>query len=74
MPAYVVFTDATLEAIADDVPRRAASSRQISGVGATKLERYSDQVLALVAGSDVEEALAVGPEAVVESEPSDTTR
>ena len=72
MPAYVVFTDATLEAIAVRRPTTRVELAQISGVGAMKLERYSDQVLALVEGSDVDGALAVGPE--VESAGSDTAR
>ena len=61
MPAYVVFTDATLEAIAVRRPATRAELSQISGVGAMKLERYSDQVIALVSGSDVEQALACPP-------------
>ncbi|HYN75311.1 MAG TPA: ATP-dependent DNA helicase UvrD2 [Candidatus Limnocylindria bacterium] len=58
VPAYVVFTDATLEAIAVRRPSSRAELSAISGVGATKLERYSDAVIALVSGSSVEVALA----------------
>ncbi|MGI8868339.1 MAG: ATP-dependent helicase, partial [Mycobacteriales bacterium] len=49
VPAYVVFSDATLAAIA---VRRPATQRElagVSGVGPAKLERYADAVLALVA-------------------------
>ena len=58
VPAYVVFTDATLEAIAVRRPSSRAELSAISGVGATKLERYSDAVIALVSGASVEVALA----------------
>jgi DNA helicase-2/ATP-dependent DNA helicase PcrA len=50
VPAYVIFTDTTLQAIAE---RRPASERElavISGVGAAKLERYGPPVLALCRG------------------------
>jgi DNA helicase II / ATP-dependent DNA helicase PcrA len=47
VPAYVVFTDATLVAIAELRPRTEAELLAISGVGRTKLERYGTDVLAL---------------------------
>jgi DNA helicase-2/ATP-dependent DNA helicase PcrA len=50
VPAYVVFTDATLQAIAETRP---ASLRELSGlpgIGARKLELYGDDVLATVSG------------------------
>ena len=50
MPAYVVFTDATLEAIAELRPKTRAELAGIGGVGAAKLERYADDVLRLVSG------------------------
>ena len=49
VPAYVVFTDATLEAIAYTKPADPQALLSISGIGQSKLERYGDQVLALVA-------------------------
>ncbi|RCV50499.1 ATP-dependent DNA helicase UvrD2 [Marinitenerispora sediminis] len=52
VPAYVVFTDATLQAVAEHVPTSAAQLSRISGVGAVKLERYGDAVLALCAGQE----------------------
>ncbi|WP_246074431.1 ATP-dependent DNA helicase UvrD2 [Marihabitans asiaticum] len=52
VPAFVVFTDATLEAIADAEPKDVAALRAISGVGARKLELYGEDVLAIVAGDE----------------------
>ena len=46
VPAYVIFHDATLRAIAERRPESLAELGTISGVGAAKLERYGDQVLA----------------------------
>jgi len=48
VPAYVVFHDATLAAIADERPTSRAALAAISGVGPTKLERYADEVLGVV--------------------------
>ncbi len=51
VPAYVIFHDATLRAIAADAPSDLPSLGRISGVGISKLERYGAQVLkALQAG------------------------
>jgi ATP-dependent DNA helicase UvrD/PcrA len=50
VPAYVVFTDATLQAIAERTPESDAELAQISGVGRTKLDRYGAAVLALCRG------------------------
>ena len=55
VPAFVVFTDATLQLIAEHRPADEQALRKISGVGTSKLARYGDDVLALVAGSDVRE-------------------
>jgi DNA helicase-2/ATP-dependent DNA helicase PcrA len=49
-PAYCVFTDATLTAIAEVRPGSAAELAAIAGVGARKIERYGVEVLGLVAG------------------------
>ena len=51
VPAYVVFTDRTLAEIAARTPRDLYELEQVSGVGPAKLERYGQQVLALVEGS-----------------------
>jgi DNA helicase-2/ATP-dependent DNA helicase PcrA len=50
VPAYVVFHDATLAAIADRRPRSTRDLLGIPGVGPAKLERYGEDVLAVVAG------------------------
>jgi DNA helicase-2/ATP-dependent DNA helicase PcrA len=49
VPAYVVFTDATLVAIAELGPRDAAGLATVAGVGPAKLERYGDAVLGVLA-------------------------
>lgn len=49
VPPYVVFTDATLVAMAELLPRDQATLARIPGVGASKLGRYGDDVLALLA-------------------------
>ena len=49
VPAYVVFTDATLAAIAEHRPSDVAALVGIPGIGARKLDRYGPDVLALVA-------------------------
>ncbi len=48
VPAYVVFTDATLQLIAEHKPRSAEALLRINGIGKAKLERYGDAVLGLV--------------------------
>ncbi len=50
VPAFVVFTDATLEAIAARRPASRQELSAISGVGATKLDRYAEDVLAVLTG------------------------
>ena len=52
VPAYVVFSDATLVAIADRAPADEAELAKVPGVGPTKLQRYADAVLAVLAGED----------------------
>ena len=52
MPPYVVFSDATLVAIADQRPDSRAALARISGVGPTKLDRYAEPVLAVLGGAD----------------------
>ncbi len=48
VPAYTVFHDATLQEIARRLPGSLDGLRGISGVGATKLERYGQSILAVV--------------------------
>ena len=53
MPAYVVFTDATLDALADPAARRDGALLAIPGIGAAKLERYGDACSTSCAGRAV---------------------
>ena len=48
VPPYVVFHDSVLHAIADAQPRSLGELAQIAGVGPAKLDRYGDDVLALI--------------------------
>lgn len=49
LPAFVIFTDATLLAIAERVPRSLIELGDIAGVGSAKLRRYGASVLAVLA-------------------------
>jgi DNA helicase-2/ATP-dependent DNA helicase PcrA len=53
VPAFVVFTDATLVAIAEQRPADAAGLTAIPGIGSAKLDRYGADVLAVVRGEAV---------------------
>ncbi len=48
VPAYVVFTDATLQLIAEHKPRTPEALLRINGIGRAKLDRYGEDVLGLV--------------------------
>lgn len=48
VPAYVVFTDATLTAIAEREPAERSDLARIAGVGPAKLERFGEAVLEIV--------------------------
>jgi DNA helicase II / ATP-dependent DNA helicase PcrA len=67
VPAYVVFTDATLTAIAEREPATEAELAQIPGVGARKLGLYATPVLQLLGGAEVEDVLEL-PSATSESD------
>jgi DNA helicase-2/ATP-dependent DNA helicase PcrA len=54
VPAYVIFTDATLVAIAETKPVSLAGLAAISGVGARKLEAHGAAVLAVLGGAEPE--------------------
>ena len=58
-PPYIVFSDATLVAIADAKPASRAALARVSGVGPTKLERYAEPLLAVLGGADPAEVAAV---------------
>jgi ATP-dependent DNA helicase RecQ len=48
LPAYVIFHDATLAAIAQAEPQDLEALQGIAGIGAKKLEAYGDEVLRVV--------------------------
>ncbi|GAB1642955.1 ATP-dependent DNA helicase UvrD2 [Krasilnikovia sp. MM14-A1259] len=55
IPAYVVFTDATLVALAERRPGTPAELLAIGGIGPRKLGQYGEAVFALVAGATPED-------------------
>ncbi|MGN6783339.1 MAG: ATP-dependent helicase [Marmoricola sp.] len=74
VPAYVVFSDATLEAIAEVRPRDASGLRGVNGVGPAKLEKYADDVLAILAGNDPGNDYGKGPGGDAGDDPGDGAR
>ena len=52
LPAYVIFHDATLAAVAERCPRTLEDLGGISGMGAKKLEAYGSAVLRVCGGID----------------------
>ncbi|MEV7431504.1 MULTISPECIES: ATP-dependent DNA helicase UvrD2 [unclassified Nocardioides] len=48
VPAFVVFTDATLQLIAEHKPRTPEAMLRIAGIGRSKVEKYGEDVLGLV--------------------------
>ena len=52
VPAYVIFADATLRALATQEPATLTDLGGIPGIGQAKLERYGESLLALLAGPD----------------------
>jgi len=64
IPAYMVFSDAVLLAMAALRPKTAAAVLSISGVGPKKLAQYGDAFLAVLRGEPapaaVEDSLAYG--------------
>ncbi|MCT9819259.1 DNA helicase RecQ [Microbacterium sp. W1N] len=51
VPAYIVFGDATLRALAEHRPRSLSDLEGITGIGAKKREAYGEAVLEVVAGA-----------------------
>jgi DNA helicase-2/ATP-dependent DNA helicase PcrA len=51
VPAYIVFHNAVLAAIAEARPRSLRELAAVAGVGPSKLERYGDEVLEVVAAA-----------------------
>lgn len=66
VPAYVIFTDATLVALAERRPTRPQDLLSIGGIGPRKLSLYGDAVLALVGGAAVDQ---VAPEKTSTTDP-----
>ncbi|MFI5906699.1 ATP-dependent DNA helicase UvrD2 [Dactylosporangium sp. NPDC051541] len=54
VPAFVIFTDVTLSAIAERRPARREELAAIAGIGPRKLMLYGDDVIALVNGTSVD--------------------
>ena len=52
LPAYVIFHDSTLAAIAAARPRDRQALGQLPGLGTTKLDRYGEAILAIVNRTD----------------------
>jgi len=50
VPAYCVFTDATLTALAELCPSDLAQLVRVPGIGQAKLDKYGDQILTVCAG------------------------
>ena len=48
VPAFVVFSDATLEALAEVKPTDRRGLQSINGIGAAKLEKYAEDLLAIL--------------------------
>jgi ATP-dependent DNA helicase RecQ len=48
VPAYTIFHDSTLRELARALPRSLEELRSISGIGATKLERYGSALLQII--------------------------
>ena len=71
VPAYVVFTDSTLVAVAERRPADLAALSAISGIGPTKLDRYGAEVLAVLHGETVGDATALEVPATLDLSPAE---
>jgi ATP-dependent DNA helicase UvrD/PcrA len=49
LPAYCIFTDATLIAIAEARPRKMTDLIKVQGLGRTKADKYGEHLLAIIA-------------------------
>ncbi len=52
VPAYVIFHDSTLQAIANEKPTTTAALAKIAGLGERKLITYGEQILAVIRASE----------------------
>jgi ATP-dependent DNA helicase RecQ len=57
VPPYLVFNDLTLRAFASERPATATALLAVKGVGESKLARYGRAFLAVIAGSDPDQAM-----------------
>ena len=48
VPAYVIFTDATLRAIAEKLPTTSDQLLAVPGIGPVKVQEFGEDVLAIV--------------------------
>ncbi|HEX5728347.1 DNA helicase RecQ [Microbacterium sp.] len=62
MPAYIVFGDATLRALAEHRPTTLADLDGITGIGAKKREAYGTAVLAVIGRASVSRGSGAEPE------------
>jgi ATP-dependent DNA helicase RecQ len=51
VPAYVIFHDSTLQALANEKPASMAALSRIGGLGERKLATYGEQILAVIRGA-----------------------
>jgi superfamily II DNA helicase RecQ len=54
VPAYVVFNDRTLAALTERQPRSRGELLAVEGIGPNKLDRYGDELLALLTPAEGE--------------------
>ncbi len=52
VPAYIVLDNATLDAIAEAAPEGLVALGRVRGIGPTKLDRYGDEILGVLADSE----------------------
>jgi ATP-dependent DNA helicase RecQ len=50
VPAYTIFHDSTLRELASRMPQSLSELRGVTGIGATKLERYGAALLEIMGG------------------------
>ncbi len=52
MPAYVIFHDRVLAEVAATRPSSAAALLAVPGIGAVKVQRFGDEILAILADQE----------------------
>ncbi|HSS68976.1 MAG TPA: ATP-dependent DNA helicase UvrD2 [Nocardioidaceae bacterium] len=65
LPAYCVFTDATMLALAESLPTDEGQLAGVPGIGPAKIGKYGPTILALCAGSSLPDAGQQAPPAAV---------